>query len=214
MSKNSFIKISAIVFIFVLIAILAGCSQNIDIITTYNPPPHQIQVIKNTVKTNGNKEEIWGKLIEGIGSKFFIINNMDKQSGFLNVSYSGDAKNYVEGGSIHLEFGKTEYVSHPELDKDFPATLAYVESNTRYGIYRRSVNLEGRANVVVTEIDSTHTSVSVNIKYILEIDVTAADGSILHQTVNFNTGQSGHSSDGYEYYSNGNIENAILNPVR
>ena len=50
-------------------------------------------------------EEAWSRAIPQIGKSFFVINNIDKSSGILNVSYTGDPEKYVDCGTIHSELG-------------------------------------------------------------------------------------------------------------
>jgi hypothetical protein len=50
-----------------------------------------------------SKDEVWNELVAGLGAQFFVINNMDKASGFINVSYSGDPEKYVDGGELYFQ---------------------------------------------------------------------------------------------------------------
>ena len=182
-------------------------------------PPKPMKKIENTIVVNESKDKVWNKLIRGIGSNFFVINNMDKQSGFINASYSGDPEKYVEGGELHYQFSNMR----GERKYDFPATRAVAQFETMINgtlcTLTRKMDLEGRMNIILSEVDSTHTSVSVNARYILTMSVTGTDvlGHILQpsqQTITFNTGQSGNSAGGGEYYSNGKFEFAIMDLAR
>ena len=207
-------KIFTIGFLILLITFTGCVSSNY----TYKPP-EQMPRIENKITVNENKEKVWNKLVQGIGTNFFVINNMDKQSGFINVSYSGDPEKYVEGGELHFEFSNLR----GERKYDFPATKAYAQYeqmiNGSLCALTRTMDLDGRMNVLINEIDSSHTSVSVNTRYILTMNITGTDvmGHSLQpyqQTITFNTGQSGKSAGGGVYYSNGEFERAILDLVR
>lgn len=81
------------------------------------------------------------------------------------------------------------------------------------------MDLDGRMNILVSEIDSAHTLVTVNTKYIITMNLTGTDamGRTLqpyNETISFNTGQIGRSSGGGEYYSNGEFEGAIIKLVQ
>ena len=196
--------------LLMLLALFNGCvSSNY----TYKQPKPLLK-IESTIAVNESKEKVWNKLVQGIGANFFVINNMDKQSGFINVSYSGDPEKYVEGGDLHFDFsnlrGKRNY--------DFPATQAYAQYETMINgslcAITRKMELDGRMNILIGEIDSSHTSVSVNTRYVLTMNLTGTDveGHNLQpyqETITFNTGHSGKSSGGGEYYSNGEFERSI-----
>ena len=42
-------------------------------------------------------------MVAGIGDSFFVINNLDKESGFINVSYSGDPCMFVDCGRVNSD---------------------------------------------------------------------------------------------------------------
>lgn len=197
------------------LALLSGCASSNF---TYKPP-EAMSKIENSITVNENKEKIWNKLVRGIGTNFFVINNMDKQSGFINVSYSGDPEKYVNGGELHFKFSN----AYGERNYIFPATRANARYETMingvYCIINRNITLDGRMNILINEIDSTHTSISINTRYILTMNVTGSDYSgrsltPYQETISFNTGQSGKSTGGGEYYSNGEFEKSILELIK
>lgn len=199
----------------VLIITLTGCvSSNY----TYKPPL-AMPPIESSLTVKDAKVKVWNKLIKGIGANFFVINNMDKESGFVNVSYAGDPEKYVTGGELNFEFSNLR----GERKYNFPATRAYAQYETMINgslcFITRRLELDGRMNILVSEVDTTTTTVTVNTRYILTMNVTGTDamGKSLqpHQeTISFNTGQSGKSTGGGIYYSNGEFEKAILDIVR
>ena len=206
--------IQAICF-FSFLIIVTGCVSS-----DYSyREPEPVWKVENSITVKQTKEKVWSKLVRGIGENFFVINNMDKQSGFLNVSYSGDPEKYVIGGYLHYEFsnarGKRVY--------DFPATKSLAQFETmvggNYQSVTRKMELEGRMNILITEVDSFNTSITVNTRYILNMTVTGTDamGRTLipsQQTITFNTGQSGLSSGKGLYYASGELEKTILDLVR
>lgn len=122
---------------------------------------------KRTVVVNASKDELWKKLIPALGSTFFVINNLDKASGLINVSYSGDPTKYVDCGVITSEVknlrgrrvyrfaGATPYQRYEILQRGY-----------LYG-FERTMKLMGRANILVVPVDSGRTSVAVNVKYVV-----------------------------------------------
>lgn len=185
---------------------------------TYTPPK-EIKRIENTIVVNSSKDAVWKKLIQGIGTNFFVINNMDKESGFINISYSGDPEKFVEGGELHHYFSN----ARGERNYIFPGSRAYTQYETMIDgslcVLTRKLDLDGRMNVLVSEIDSLQTSVTVNTKYIITMNVSGQDvlGKPLiphNEVISFNTGQSAKNAGGTEFYSNGEFEEAILKLVR
>src|SRR3954449_382638 len=55
----------------------------------------------NTKIIAKSKDQVWDSFIPALSSKFFVINNIDKASGLINVSYSGDPEKYVDCGQQH-----------------------------------------------------------------------------------------------------------------
>ena len=201
--------------ILLSLATLTGCvSSNYS----YKPPLPMLH-IESSITVNEVKTTVWSKLVKGIGANFFVINNMDKESGFINVSYSGDPEKYIVGGELNYEFsnlrGARKY--------NFPATRANAQYETTINgnlcFITRKMDLDGRMNILISEVDSTHTLVSVNTRYIITMNLTGTDAmgrnlQPYQETISFNTGQSGKSTGGGEYYSNGEFERAILDLVR
>jgi len=144
---------------------------------------------------------------------------MDKESGFINVSYSGNPEEYVTGGDLNFEFSNLR----GDRKYQFPATRAFAQYETMIDgslcFITRKLDLDGRMNILLSETNSLTTAVSVNTRYILSMNVTGTDvmGRSLqpHQeTISFNTGQSGKSTGGGIYYSNGKFEKTILDLIR
>ena len=73
----------------------SGCSGRLD----YMRPQPRIYA-PNTVTIDLSKDALWAKMIPALGKEFFVINNLDKASGLINISYSGDPERYVDCGII------------------------------------------------------------------------------------------------------------------
>ena len=64
-------------------------------------PPQTNPTLNNEVTINKSKEDVWKYLIPMLGKQFYVINNLDKNSGIINVSYGGDPEKYVDCGRIY-----------------------------------------------------------------------------------------------------------------
>ena len=193
------------------VLLMAGCASGSK---TYFPSTRS-PFVKTTLDVHLSKEKVWAKLVAGLSSSFFVVNNIDKLSGFINLSYSGDPEQYVDGGELLFTMsnlrGKREY--------RFPASRARASyeatiNDNLCGIVRQ-LDLEGRINVLVSEIDSTSTRVAVNCKYVLTLKATGQDvmGNQLapyQETISFNSGQTAALTAGTEFRSTGKLEQSIL----
>jgi len=191
--------------------ILGGCAGKFEY-----KQPQAPKSVQNTITINKSKDIVWKKIIPQLGSSFFVINNLDKDSGFINISYSGDPEKYIDCGSISSFVqnarGKRNY--------NFPASSEYQEFETmingNYLQFQRSMKLDGRINIVIQTIDEENTLVSINAKYIVTKNITVVNTSNHTQkvsdTISFNTnGSDSFPKGGTKCYSTGKLEKDILN---
>ncbi len=157
--------------------------------------------------------------MSGLSSQFFVVNNMDKASGFINVSYSGDPEKYVDGGELVF---KVSNLREPR-EYRFPAATA----NSQYEVFQngvligvqRHLSLEGRMNVVVSESAPGKTKVTVNTRYVLTLNSTMQSfaGQPIPPytgTISFNTGEEAKFPSGTTFRSTGALEAAALALVK
>lgn len=182
--------------------------------------PGEYSDTKNEMVYDSGKDVIWKALIPELGKSFFVINNIDKESGLINVSYSGDPEKYVDCGHVDLWVenlsGKRTY--------SFSGSRGYVEyenaNNGRIYHLKRKMTLDGRINIIVRDIDKDKTSVMVNTKYIVNLAISAYDGAGNYigkkeHSIGFNTGErKGFSTLRTECVANGNLENSILSLIK
>lgn len=127
---------------------LAGCAGKVD----YTPPVGAYGQDNNSAVVQMPKDVVWKNLVSEIGKKFFVINNIDKDSGLINISYSGDPENYIDCGTV------SSYVKNlaGERTHVFPGARARQQyetmTDTLYKI-NREMSLEGRMNIIVSDVD-------------------------------------------------------------
>jgi hypothetical protein len=177
--------------------------------------PTQPVKVSNIIQVPLPKEQAWSRLISGLAGSFFAINNLDKQSGFVNISYTGDPEQFVDGGELIFTVsnlrGNRKY--------QFPASRAHAQyeevvSGVLCGI-ERQLDLDGRVNILVEEIDSTSSKVTVNVRYVLNLKlsgqtVTGDPVTPYQETISFNTGHIGSTVGGTDFRATGKLEQAIL----
>ncbi len=143
----------------VLAALLGACGK-----LEYQPPAPE-PAPGNAIELSEPRAQVWNKLIAGIGKGFFVINNIDRSSGFLNLNWSGSTERYLDCGQISSHVsnarGKRSYV--------FPAAKANqlyeVMSYGRLFFVDRSMSAEGKLNVILEELAARKTRVTVNAQY-------------------------------------------------
>lgn len=193
--------------------ILSGCAGKV----TYTPPSGSKKVT-NTVTVDLPRNEVWNRVILSLGSPFFVINNLDKDSGFINVSYSGSPEKYIDCG--HIE----SYVKNTRGERtfSFPAATAYkefdtFENGTTYRRHIRKMNLDGRINIIVQDVGNESTLISVNIKYVVTGNETVSDlqgkSQSYSQTMSFNTNSSASFPGGNTCYATGVLEIEVLDAL-
>ena len=205
-------------FIILISLLLSSCGTGrVEYI-----PPSQPATYKNSVIIKMNKDKLWKKIVPALGKSFFVINNIDKDSGIINVSYSGDPEKYIDCGQIK------SYVKNAkgEREYNFPASRAnqhYEAWDAARGeslcFIDRKMNLEGRINIIIEEVTSDESKVTVNIKYILTKSTFARNirgqSRNFHDTISFTSGHGG-KFPGPDAYSgticipNGKLEHEIL----
>lgn len=177
-----------------MLVLLGGCAGNI----TYSPPV-QTDAQPNKMEVALPKAALWPRLVRNLSSEFFIINNLDENSGLINVSYSGDPAAYVDCGTVDSFVqnlrGKREYRFNDAASDERYETMI----GGSLLLWHRETSLKGRMNIIVSE-DGSHASlVAVNTRYILAIhsEAFAPNGNLVgnfSNTIDFDTGGVGHGA--------------------
>lgn len=197
-----------------LLAMLSACAGEVR----YTPPTTTYP-LNNTKTVERSKDDVWKYLIPELGKEFFVINNLDKDSGLINISYSGDPTVYIDCGHIY------SYVQNARGERvyDFPAAKANQDYETLKGeliFLNRRMSLEGRVNLIVQDAGNETTLVSANTKYVVTKSGTArrAVSPNLSQsfsdTISFNSGGRATFPQGTTCVSTGRLEASILDLVK
>ncbi len=118
---------------------------------------------------------VWDALIKDLSSDFFVINNIDRASRLVNISFAGQrASDFVDCGLTTRSFSNAGGLKTWTYNPADPA--AFITTNQQsHGFYiQRSTRLTGRANVYV-EPENNGTSVSANVSYEVAVSVEALD---------------------------------------
>lgn len=202
------------------ITFLAGCAGKVDYIrpTTKATPGSNVKIL------NRPREAVWTAAVPELGKRFFVINNLDKASGLINISYSGDPEKYIDCGRI------TSFVKNAKGERtyEFPGSRAqqyYEIMNPNVGLFfiDRRMALEGRVNLIFEEVGPNQTRVTANTRYVVQRQrtVRAAANNIpqtMNDNVTFNSGGaaafSGSTDGAAECAATGALEREIIDAIR
>lgn len=197
----------------VAFASMTGCATSS---LNYTPPTGATVVNSKTVTKDFDKT--WDALVRQLSSDFFVINNIDKSSRLINVSFSASQPSeYVDCGSTIRKFsnarGEQVYSYRAADSSQFAVTNA---QNMAFNA-TRTTKLEGRVNIYVAPSTGTSTDISVNTKYVLTVTFNAVGfdgnpGGGNTSTFDFST-KSPHESQALTCYAKGTLEAKILDMV-
>ena len=168
-------------------------------------------------------DSAWQHLVESLTKSFFVINNIEKASGLINVSFTSDTpEKWVTGGRIK------RMMNDQYIGDYYPARGGTLEYDERWkGVltrnYTQKIHLSGTSNIYLKE-DGNVCILFVNTQYVLTINIS---GTYIHysslgrsketgyldpfsSTIAFNTHESTKDEHGITWQSTGLFEDTIL----
>jgi hypothetical protein len=126
------------------VLVLGGCTAS------YAPPVQtEFDPSINSRVVNRSFDETWQTLIEYAASNFFGLDNYEKESGLLTLSFgSSNPSQFVDGGSWKSQ--------SPRFEGNYVDYLAM----------HLGGRLDGKMNIVVVPVDEENTRVTVNARYL------------------------------------------------
>lgn len=197
---------------------LAGCAGKQEYIR-----PVTAGAIENSKIIDRPRSDVWDKAVPQLGKQFFVINNLDKASGLINLSYSGDPEKYIDCGRV------ISYVKNAKGERTY--NFAGAQAQSEYEIMvdgatlvflSRRMDLDGRVNLIFEEIEGQKTKVTANTRYVIKRDFNVRDvhGNTrsLADSVSFNSNGRAQFSErriieGAECRPTGDLEREILQSV-
>ena len=149
-------------FIFLLLFFFSGCAGHYTYTPPESPPPGDFSIVLNQPKA-----VIWAKMIPRLGKEFFTINNLDKTSGLVNITYQGDPEKYVDCGSTeslvkNVRGQRTYNFPVSRGDQEFEALMG-----RQLFIVSRKMVLESKMNLIFEEMGKGKTKITANANYVL-----------------------------------------------
>ena len=118
----------------------------------YFPPNIDDSNFKNSVITDKNFDETWTSVIDFVNDSFFKIENLEKDSGLLTLSFgSKEPENFIDCG----DFEYTLFFTGEEFKGSY---IDYVKSGLL-------AVLEAKMNINIQKIDNESTKISINTNY-------------------------------------------------
>ncbi len=202
---------------------VVGCAGKLD----YIRPTIQTARSANVKVINKPREAVWNASVPELGKQFFVINNLDKSSGLINVSYTGDPEKYIDCGRV------TSYVKNAQGERtyDFAAAKAqqsYEVMNPSVGLFfvERKMSLDGRVNLIFEEVSPNQTRVTANTRYVVQRQLTVQRAAnsfpqSRSDTLSFNSGGSSSfpaasatDNRATECVATGELEREILSAIK
>lgn len=182
-----------------VILLVDGCMT-----ATYVKPTHVDKKEKYTVSVNKDFDQVWKQLIEYSASTFFSIDNYEKDSGLITLTFGASRPSeFITGGQW-----KSTGIKNFEGD--------YVKCLSMY----RNGKLNGKMNIVVSKNSNHETRIIVNARYIFSIPSTQQSRSMTwsFDTGNCDTIKVANPAQGTRPYRTMcptyKAENAIINAVK
>ena len=216
-------------------SLVVGCATPAQFNLSYTEPT--AKKISNEITVSENFEKTWKKLVSEMSKSFYVINNIDKESNLINLSFSiaDNIGDYVDCGNSRRTFSLKdirENLSYRVADKSESYTSSPTHRappNTTYYRQFRSPKLEGRTNVYVAP-ENGKTVVRVNTRYIWTLTNRAQEYMYMPlynsynkvggvetfpsiDPISFNTNTTGNGAD-TTCFATGKFENEILDIVR
>jgi len=232
-----FIKIS---MMLVTLFSLTGCSLFVQQgVGTFKYKSNTPAKIENKIEINDNYSKVWDVLVKGLAQSFFVINNIDKESRIISISFSvNNPEKYIDCGRSYRTY--TQGDISEEYNYDVAESSRYTMptksrpdlAHAYYYNVNRKTNLEGRLNIYVApnKKNKYKTNIIVNTRYIYKIGVDMEcwytdifkrcyflnTSSIPDTIISFNTKEVVQKNLGKEVtcFSKGTIENKILDILR
>jgi hypothetical protein len=166
--------------------------------------PEKIAPINLERVVNLPKNKLWSMAVSNLAKTFFVINNIEPASGYINLSYSGDPEGFVDCGSVHFH----------NLTGGYDFDVA--SNSTEIPSAQRKISMDGRANIIIQEAGTDKSRVTVNVRYVIhqdfmQVSIDGLFGTNENHTLNgaFNSNQLGRLGN-FTCLPTGKMEEKIL----
>lgn len=213
---------------FITLGILSFCSAEakfIDGDTRYDPPTVAVEVDGDEI-FDASYDDTWRAVVAHLSDTSFVVDTMDKESGFISVSFAvKDPRSVIDCGKWTMWVknlrGRREYSfdgasAHATFETLSDGTLMQIE---------RNVSLSGKFNILTTSLSEHSSRVKVTTRYVPQVSQTVSNYQVdsnfrraapvtSTDSFSFNTGQEAHVPGAQTVCrANGQLERGLLDGV-
>lgn len=148
-----------------------GCGSRIDTKITEWPATYDIETSRTF---NAPYDKVWKATVDSIGQSFFVLENIEKDSGIMSISFSSKTpSDYIDCGTV-TDSGK---INGKDYSFSFEAASSpvtrWVTGNGSLAIQcLRTASLSGKSNVLVQKFSKDTTRVKITTRYVFTLDYT------------------------------------------
>ncbi len=154
--------------LLVILMFLSSCA--VTNVGKYVPPNTENTTFTNSVISNKNFDDTWTSVIDFISGSFFNIENFEKDSGLLTLSFgSREAENFIDCGDFEASLANGEEFKGPY---------------TEYALTSLYAVLQAKMNINIRKVDNESTKIRINTNYVF----TTEPGTRFQHTYNFVSG--------------------------
>lgn len=156
----------------VTLAGLAACE-------TYVPPPPEPPPapIRNSAVIEQPFDTVWARAVPALGTSFYVINNIDKSSGLINLSYNGDPSDMIN--------------CRPAVFAQQCRPGGFLEPDIIENCTVGPMTMDGRTNIIFERIADDATRVTINVRHQISQPYRDQQGTPISAQSQFNTNQEG-----------------------
>ncbi|WP_028112947.1 hypothetical protein [Ferrimonas kyonanensis] len=155
-----------------LVLALSGCASST---LTYTQP--ELAPVTNQVVIDQPFDQVWDRLVRNLASDFFVINNIEKSSRIINVSFSSASPtDYVSCGHSLRQLNNAQGTQIFEYDPAASTAFPFTNDHGLLFHAQRATRLEGRTNIYLAP-EGTGTLLSVNTKYVVKVNIDYSNSS-------------------------------------
>lgn len=160
------------IIIFFLLAVLGGCAAP-RAIEDYSHIPAGDYQIDKTTNVNLAFDSAWDRAVQSLSSTFYTINNIEKNSRIINVSFRlNDPTKYIDCGISNRAITYKKKPREFQYETAGSTNYEYLwYTSQRYHIWtvaNRNSSVSGVANIYFNPLSENQTSITVNINYLLK----------------------------------------------
>ena len=185
--------------------------------TVVYQPPQSPDKVPTSTTINDSFDTVWGRTIENISETFFNINNVEKQSELINISFAtNNPEDYIDCGTTKRTFKNMRGESIYNYKSAEDARFTYQTKNGFVLNVTRTTSAKITANIYLKPYNGI-TKIKTNVMYnLIKSDRFSAGGYNTHTNNLTSKNPYTKSSEGNDYkcISNGKLEKLILDTAK